>query len=272
MAGLTLNLMIGSSISVPVQLNSADADSLRATLNTSPRATAAVASLVARGTATQYSGFVSNNLHVRIWLGLAFFDNGNVSSVPGLEDWIFQRIPASTLPPPRLARLSSIFTIPRPPLSPTAPTFSTQDWSGGELAARCYPYALNLHGKPNIFPGSKVQPPPPLTNCASTVAACVDDGLNIWIPPDLPAGDGHFVALFSVPVGLFDPEEPFHFMRLDRSGIWSEKTAGAAPENEDNGKPIVDPRLYLSSDFPFCGFLWASQAARRALDVSQQHR
>jgi hypothetical protein len=272
MPPLSVSLLIADQPLQQFQLNSADADVLRATLTGAPAAIAAVANLVARGTGTQYGGFRVPDLHVKVWLDLAFYDNGTVSSVPGLEGWIFDRLPGP-LADGLTTRLRSIFTVPRPPRTPASPAFATAPWTGQELNAHCYPYALNIHSHPDIEPGCTQPHAPALNDCASTIRACLADRLARWVPPNSPAGNGHFVALFSGPPGILDPGEPFHFMRLDSNGTWSQKSSRQAPENQDVGKPIIDPRLFVPIEFEFCAFLWVSEnAARRVLDIRQQAR
>jgi len=243
-----------------VMISDDDLAALQQQVENAPPADRAFAARVAAGPSVQYAGFRIPDLGIRIWLDVIFADGKSARQSPGLEKWLFDRFLAAggAVNADELKRLNNLFTVRLPPTSASAPAFDPAEWWKNDPHAKCYPYALNVHGYPNAVPGCiSCGAQPTFKGCGPIAQGCIHDGLAPWDSGNPPQGDGHFVALFSEPDS--DKGVQIHFHRLDANGLWSEKADNDLPTQEDfSGKLVVEPRITQPIDdtIVFCQFFW----------------
>lgn len=123
----------------------------------------------------------------------------------------------------------------------------------------CYNYGNNKRTDTYAQPGRRSGDYPNPMECAEVSAAAVSDGLEALPASGLCPDDKVKVALFVDPD---NPNQDYHWYRLDSDGMWSHKPGGGpATILDQSGDPITNPetadRSYPAYDLDytdFCGY------------------
>jgi hypothetical protein len=131
---------------------------------------------------------------------------------------------------------------------PPTQTGAGPDFDSGKLGndptTNCYGYALDNGGwrvpgncRPHRWTESLLQ------------EMILRDGLTAWEQGAALTQAGHFVAAFVSELS------DFHFCRLDRDAVWSEKPGAASARRvSGNSAATADPRVKYVGTARFCGF------------------
>jgi hypothetical protein len=116
----------------------------------------------------------------------------------------------------------------------------------------CYNYSTDILTNTFAQPGNSKG----LTismSCKSVAQAAIQDGLK-WRGNNYPYARpkrGHYVAL------VIWKQNDFHWLRLDRNGLWSHKPGTTPVINYDSDfKLIKNPANQNLSPYNFCGYMW----------------